>query len=122
MTRSTSTLVLLLALLCIFVSVKRSSGLTCFPCEDRKNCRNEPNYCTWGFTKGICGCCVVCAKGPGQKCGGDFNLDGTCAPGLTCVSFGEWRYHGICVKVPSIPWGPDSSEEDNSSSSESNES
>ncbi|XP_076041493.1 venom protein 302-like [Oratosquilla oratoria] len=118
MPRPTSTLVLLLALLCIFVSVERSSGLSCRPCENRKHCLNEPTYCRWGFTKGVCGCCIVCSKGPGEKCGGTWHQDGRCATGLTCLITKRTFPRGICVKVPSHP---DSSEEDNSFSIESRE-
>jgi len=32
-----------------------------------------------------CGTCLTCAKAQGEKCGGNFNVLGTCATGLNCL-------------------------------------
>ena len=32
----------------------------------------------------VCGCCNVCAKLEGERCGGVWDMYGTCAPGLKC--------------------------------------
>ena len=32
-----------------------------------------------------CGSCLTCAKALGESCGGQFNVVGTCAGGLTCL-------------------------------------
>ncbi|XP_076041494.1 single insulin-like growth factor-binding domain protein-2 [Oratosquilla oratoria] len=122
MPRSTSTLVLLLALLCIFVSVKRSSGLSCPPCENRKHCPDEPSHCDWGFSTDECGCCIVCRKGPGTLCSGIIGPQNWgCTSGLPCLLVRGLGLKSICDKVPLNPSHPDSSEEDNSFSIESNE-
>ena len=38
-----------------------------------------------GYTKDVCGCCDVCAKGRGELCGGYWFHFGRCDADLTCV-------------------------------------
>lgn len=38
-----------------------------------------------GIVKDICGCCDVCAKVLGERCGGPFYRGRTCDEGLKCV-------------------------------------
>jgi len=48
-------------------------------------CDKAPEYCPSGqLTKGICGCCDVCAKAEGEECGGPWQMAGTCADYLFC--------------------------------------
>merc|ERR1712168_1438190 len=48
-------------------------------------CEQEPLCCNSGyFDTDVCGYCRACAKAEGEKCGNDWNLDGSCAPGLHC--------------------------------------
>lgn len=51
-------------------------------------------------------CCQVCAKGLGQRCGGDFYIFGQCGKGLICTyarkgfhhfTYGPYDPYGICV-------------------------
>ncbi|RXG69398.1 Single insulin-like growth factor-binding domain protein-2 [Armadillidium vulgare] len=49
-----------------------------------------------------CHCCHECKKGPGEKCGGLFNLDGICGDGLVCHrnknhSEDIFDLNGICL-------------------------
>ena len=39
-----------------------------------------------GIVPDICGCCEECAKGLNEKCGGLWDIEGTCTEGLTCVA------------------------------------
>lgn len=72
---------LTLVLLCsIFAAVL---SLSCMSC-DRANCGPKPK-CKGGYTKDVCGCCDVCAKVEGERCGGYWNHFGRCDMDLTCV-------------------------------------
>ncbi|KAG7163152.1 Cysteine-rich motor neuron 1 protein-like [Homarus americanus] len=50
-------------------------------CEERRPRRLR---CPGGVTRGVCGCCPVCAKTLGQVCGGALGYLGRCDAGLTC--------------------------------------
>lgn len=81
-----------------------ADGLSCdcgsSPCE-------APVCCDSGYTVyPACPCCRECAGGPGQKCGGLFNLAGKCAKGLYCFRwcrrdqddyFCQQEEAGVCV-------------------------
>ncbi|KAJ1528400.1 hypothetical protein ONE63_006815 [Megalurothrips usitatus] len=43
-----------------------------------------PDGCTYGRTRDFCSN-VVCAKGPGEKCGGPYNVEGRCGEGMQCL-------------------------------------
>lgn len=53
--------------------------------------------CRAGKVKDICGCCFVCAKAFGERCGGIDRIHGTCGVNLTCISprFDK----GLCMPV-----------------------
>jgi hypothetical protein len=60
--------------------------------------------CAGGLVRDVCGCCAVCAKVKGEKCGGPWNLRGRCGCGLRCrkspkviAQVGEFNAGGICV-------------------------
>ncbi|XP_077542389.1 crimpy [Haemaphysalis longicornis] len=54
--------------------------------------------CAYGVTSDMCGCCNVCARGPGEECGGYWNIGGTCAEGLTCKpNTMYYQLPGMCI-------------------------
>ncbi|XP_077503035.1 venom protein 302-like [Amblyomma americanum] len=56
--------------------------------------------CAYGVTSDTCGCCKVCASGPGEECGGYLNHGGTCAEGLTCrPNLTYYQLPGKCVHM-----------------------
>lgn len=78
-----STLVVLAAVLSLAVigSAEQCGQMKC------PECKNEPSPtdCASGcLTKDRCGCCLVCAKAEGKKCGGYSYSKGYCADGLYC--------------------------------------
>ena len=52
---------------------------------------------TGGTTTDACGCCTVCAKVEGEKCGGPWNIAGVCDKGLICVPQSDF-YPGQCFR------------------------
>ncbi|XP_036449561.1 serine protease HTRA1A [Colossoma macropomum] len=75
---------------------------------DQTMCPAMPKLCTTGQVLDQCGCCLVCASGVGEACGGVGKLgDPVCAEGLECsVSGGGVGYtatvrrrgqSGVCV-------------------------
>lgn len=70
--------------------------------------KSPPMDCASGhLTKDVCGCCDVCAKAEGEKCGGMWGMSGTCAPGLNCETakpipntkpYFNPNEDGVCVK------------------------
>ncbi|KAK8733131.1 hypothetical protein OTU49_006775 [Cherax quadricarinatus] len=85
-------------LLCLlFLAVTRCSGLTCLPCQAETQCPDSNTlHCYYGIVKDVCNCCDVCAKGPGEKCGGEWDAQGKCADGLTCQKT-TGNAEGICA-------------------------
>ncbi|CAH1263160.1 CRIM1 [Branchiostoma lanceolatum] len=68
---------------CLVLLIGSALSLSCLPCE-MVQCV-EPQNCEQGTVPAICGCgCRRCAKVEGETCGGMWNLDGSCADGLTC--------------------------------------
>lgn len=62
--------------------------LQCPPCE-RLHCTPRKAHrlkCRGGVTTGVCGCCPVCAKLEGERCGGTWDYLGKCDQGLNCVT------------------------------------
>ena len=60
--------------------------------------------CKGGLVADVCGCCGVCAKVKGEKCGGPFNLFGKCDCGLECLKNqrdilikGRFTALGLCM-------------------------
>ncbi|GLH00335.1 Neuroparsin-A [Gryllus bimaculatus] len=54
----------------------------CPPCEGG-SCDVDPADCRHGVVRDHCGR-QVCAKGPGQRCGGKGDLLGRCGEGMHC--------------------------------------
>ncbi|CAG9854474.1 unnamed protein product [Phyllotreta striolata] len=58
----------------------------CKPCADEEECNAPPlNRCVWGETRDACNR-RICAKGPGERCGGSLNVLGQCGEGMMCKS------------------------------------
>ncbi|XP_017784225.1 PREDICTED: neuroparsin-A-like [Nicrophorus vespilloides] len=56
----------------------------CQPCDMFEECNKEPeSYCMWGETRNSCNR-RVCAKGPGERCGGLRDIFGRCGTGMWC--------------------------------------
>ncbi|GAB6024848.1 hypothetical protein CHUAL_009966 [Chamberlinius hualienensis] len=91
------TLLLLLAFIaCILYQV---GALTCLEKCEQSKCNKDFSACKHGITKDVCFCCDVCAKGLGEPCGGQWNLWGRCASGLTCQPNPKSKaLSGKCIK------------------------
>lgn len=60
---------------------------------DKSMCPRLPADCQAGQTLDACNCCLVCASGEGEACGGSGKLgDPTCAEGLECSVSGGVGY------------------------------
>lgn len=67
----------------------------CQVCDD--DCDAElPQPCIWGEARDECGR-RICTKGPGERCGGKFNILGKCGEGMMCKS--DERCHGCSVQT-----------------------
>ena len=75
----------------LLAGLSLSAGLTCAPCE-KASC--SPPDCPGRIVRDVCGCCEVCARGLGERCGGHFNSLGLCDDGLVCETSPE---HGQLV-------------------------
>mgnify|MGYP002803633958 CR=1 FL=1 len=93
--------------LVISAIVGMTEALRCLPCKlSRPPC--VPLYklnCKGGLVKDVCGCCAICAKLKGEKCGGPWDILGKCDCGLTCyksptviAQMGEFNARGKCIK------------------------
>jgi len=103
-------MILTLIFICGF-GINLVMSLDCLP-PGSQPCLKEPLCCNSGyFTTKPCGNCRACVKAEGEKCGGLFDEDGICAPGLHCkkhcppeVADGDecklrpWGMPGKCVK------------------------
>lgn len=81
--------------------VARSCG-TC----DKDKCAPLPvDGCAAGTVLDSCGCCSVCAAGPGDVCGGRGSSAKRCAPGLECVKGDSEKKSklGTCVCKSNYP-------------------
>ncbi|CAK6959620.1 LOW QUALITY PROTEIN: serine protease HTRA1 [Scomber scombrus] len=68
---------------------------------DEAQCPVLPQACYYGQVKHRCGCCVVCAAGEGEECGGGSGL--FCGEGLRCDSVPGKKLQGSCVCSTSGP-------------------
>ena len=72
--------------LVIVVTLASTQALSCLPCV-RTSCQPVSKLnCKGGLTKDVCGCCIVCAKVEGERCGLGFSINiffGICDRGLT---------------------------------------
>ena len=80
----------LTAFICFFAILNciptRVLGMKCPPCA-KIHCQPRSAAkldCRGGTTTGVCGCCPVCARVEGEKCGGYYNYLGKCDSGLYC--------------------------------------
>ncbi|XP_068232963.1 uncharacterized protein [Palaemon carinicauda] len=72
----------LFVVILVIAAVHESHGLSCLGCNPA-DCR-IPLNCNYGLVKDICYCCDVCAKGPGEECGGIWGLRGQCGDAFIC--------------------------------------
>merc|ERR1719239_1895586 len=87
--------------LLILVWIPFGSTLSCARCRPKECLPYEPKCCDSGYiTKDVCGCCKQCASPAYGKCGGNWNLDGDCAPGLRCVRVCRNLNSGYCQTAP----------------------
>ncbi|XP_066962358.1 single insulin-like growth factor-binding domain protein-1 [Macrobrachium rosenbergii] len=67
--------------------------------QERSNCPPEKTLveCPHGATFDPCYCCpnARCKNGLGDRCGGDFDLDGPCGEEFVCLPFLEGDYPGL---------------------------
>merc|ERR1712179_134844 len=85
-----------LALGLLLAVINRTLSLSCLPCHE-VDC-GAPPICSYGTTGSVCGCCDVCAKGPGEICGGPWDTSGTCVEGLECqLKYNDFNAEGTCV-------------------------
>ncbi|KAF2363937.1 Growth factor receptor cysteine-rich domain [Trinorchestia longiramus] len=83
-----------------------ADALRCLPCV-KEDCPPAPK-CVWGTGLDVCGCCAECYKGPGEKCGGPWNIFGKCGQKMTCNKiipadgdqYAEFNADGTCVADP----------------------
>lgn len=53
---------------------------------DKSMCPRQPTDCPAGQSLDVCRCCLVCASGEGEACGGGGKLgDPVCGEGLDCT-------------------------------------
>lgn len=77
------------------------ASLSCVrPCS-KVRC-STPVGCRGGTVKSVCGCCTVCAKMEGERCGGQWEKEGRCDSGLKCVVRGGRLKSGIGQCEPAI--------------------
>lgn len=77
------------------------ASLSCVrPCS-KVRC-STPVGCRGGTVKSVCGCCTVCAKMEGERCGGQWETEGRCDSGLKCVVRGGRLKSGIGQCEPAI--------------------
>jgi len=92
----------------VLTLVMRAESLSCGPDACDKPCGLV--FCPSPEQQGkdLCGCCHICLQGPGEKCGGPFNIEGQCATNLACQKedtegLGLANASGVCVEA--IPFG-----------------
>ena len=79
--------VLFLISIILFVIPLSIFSLSCLPCDPNRCPRRAPGCCASGvYAKDACGCCAHCPQEEGEPCGGPWNRNGTCAPGLFCAA------------------------------------
>ncbi|KAJ1529687.1 hypothetical protein ONE63_006442 [Megalurothrips usitatus] len=64
-------------------AISLDSRLSSIALETRCPPLPEPEDCIYGLTRDHCGR-LICAKGPGERCGGSFNGLGRCGEGMHC--------------------------------------
>ncbi|XP_078669846.1 zonadhesin-like [Branchiostoma floridae x Branchiostoma belcheri] len=75
--------------------------LSCLPCDEDR-C-SEPPACQGDVVKDPCGCCDVCAKVDGERCGGPWKISGECSSGLYCdKDENDFNAVGVCKPKQSL--------------------
>ncbi|XP_056633154.1 neuroparsin-A-like [Diorhabda carinulata] len=70
----------------------------CKPCKDKAECNAEPaDVCIWGEVRNACDR-RICAKGPGDRCGGPLDILGQCGEGMMCSTIDD-RCHGCSLQT-----------------------
>ena len=103
--------IILVVGLVISAILAMTEALSCGPCNSRSHSACAPLYklnCKGGLVKDVCGCCAICAKLKGEKCGGPWNLYGKCDDGLICYKSPNviaqerlaFNAHGKCTPKP----------------------
>ncbi|KAG5264015.1 hypothetical protein AALO_G00271190 [Alosa alosa] len=85
--------VLILQIIILFSMT--SQALLCENCYE-VSCV-DPTDCKGGLVPDLCGCCKVCGKLKGERCGGQFGLGGNCEEGLKCMYRQPWNPSGFGV-------------------------
>ena len=49
-----------------------------------------------------CNCCIMCGRGEGEFCGGDYNKFGNCGEGLECAMTSQAAVYGVCSRLVSL--------------------
>ncbi|XP_042874785.1 neuroparsin-A-like [Penaeus japonicus] len=88
---------LLCVCVCFFVCAVGVAGLSCVRDLTCTKLQAVLMYCRFGVVSGPCKACQ-CAKGPGDECGGLFNLSGICGKGLYCKM--GWHLLGVGTCIP----------------------
>lgn len=71
-----------------------ADSLSCIRCDERP-CE-VPTCCESGeYVKDVCGCCPVCARPAGKRCGGPWGISGSCSKDHACLRSCE------CTTLPS---------------------
>ncbi|KAF2898685.1 hypothetical protein ILUMI_07486 [Ignelater luminosus] len=95
--RATPILPLLFALVVTTFSYMSDARSLCTPCFTEEECDKEPeHFCMWGVARDSCNK-KVCAKGPGERCGGPLGVLGQCGAGMMCYS--DEICHGCSSKT-----------------------
>ncbi|GAB6027745.1 hypothetical protein CHUAL_001982 [Chamberlinius hualienensis] len=87
---------------------QHTEALSCRRCTNKEEiCGDyDTSICKYGLALDMCGCCDVCAKGPGEICGGIWNYGGTCGKGLNCHRKKKSKDNqeaGVCSTRPLPP-------------------
>lgn len=69
-------------------------------CKESKKPKLTDADCPYGVGKDHCACCDKCINGPGDKCGGPWNVYGGCAEGFKCdKDDDDFNAHGTCKQA-----------------------
>ncbi|CAH1169670.1 unnamed protein product [Phaedon cochleariae] len=83
-------------ILCPQVSVAAGTWV-CKGCRNNAECDKKPeDFCPYGEVRDACNR-RVCAKGPGERCGGFMNVLGQCGESMMCKS--DERCHGCFLET-----------------------
>uniref|UniRef100_A0A1Y1N1P0 Neuroparsin-A n=1 Tax=Photinus pyralis TaxID=7054 RepID=A0A1Y1N1P0_PHOPY len=78
-------------------SSRTDARWVCNPCATEDECEREPiEFCMWGEARDSCNR-RVCAKGPGERCGGPLGILGQCGDGMMCKK--DERCHGCSTQT-----------------------